>query len=264
MRIYPHDRSQNDASASGAAFTLIELLVVIAIISILASLLVPAVTSALENGRRAHCKSSQHQLLLTMHSFAGSHEGRFPVADRDAPNVNEFNPSAGDHTTWVSQHFYNTYADEFGIRLERFQCPNRPGDWTQAVIRNGRAEGRVRTSFYILYGRKIDKWRRATWDSPIDDSADPRLVATADVTEQGTVVPNSSSTSHSDSGLILVPGSQDPADFGSAGANIGYVNGSVQWVDQEDMVRHPASTGGSGIRGYWTKTPINLLPSSRR
>ena len=52
----------NTQSGGRQGMTLIEILVVMAIIGILASALLPAVTSALEKGRIAYCQNNLAQL----------------------------------------------------------------------------------------------------------------------------------------------------------------------------------------------------------
>jgi prepilin-type N-terminal cleavage/methylation domain-containing protein/prepilin-type processing-associated H-X9-DG protein len=60
--------------AVSEGFTLIELLVVVAIISILAALLLPALSRATEQGRRVKCQSNLKQLSLALLMYSGDYE----------------------------------------------------------------------------------------------------------------------------------------------------------------------------------------------
>jgi prepilin-type N-terminal cleavage/methylation domain-containing protein len=66
------------AIRSKRAFTLVELIVSIVIIAFLVALIIPAVNSAREAGRRAHCLNNTRQLGLAFQNYASTFNNRFP------------------------------------------------------------------------------------------------------------------------------------------------------------------------------------------
>jgi len=71
-------RRRDDTRAEG--FTLVEILIVIAIISLLVSILTPAVIWAQEEARRVKCKSQLRQIVTACKAYAGNNKDRWPNA----------------------------------------------------------------------------------------------------------------------------------------------------------------------------------------
>ena len=96
--------SPEKSGRGSRAFTLIELLVVIAIIAILAAMLMPALGSAKEAGRRISCLNNLHQLSLAAQMYVNDSGGSFPLRSE----VN----------SWPNQ-FYGNY----GKNVKMLLCP---------------------------------------------------------------------------------------------------------------------------------------------
>ena len=69
-------------------FTLIELLVVVGVMSVLVSLLVPALAEARQQAREVLCKTNLRQLAMANIGYAGEGSGRFVVAAADIVTAN--------------------------------------------------------------------------------------------------------------------------------------------------------------------------------
>lgn len=80
------------------AFSLIELLVVMAIITILAALLMPALSSARERGRRATCLSNQRQVFVGSQLYVSDYDNWLPPGSN--PATGDVAPTSGGTGRW--------------------------------------------------------------------------------------------------------------------------------------------------------------------
>jgi len=85
-------------------FTLLELLVVMSVLAILVALLLPALASAQQAGRKAICLANLRQIGIAVHAYAFEQDGRIPYGPQAPPFTSpaSFYPSTGAPTSLLS------------------------------------------------------------------------------------------------------------------------------------------------------------------
>jgi prepilin-type N-terminal cleavage/methylation domain-containing protein len=141
-------------------FSLVELLVVVAIIALLVGLLLPALASAKNAGKRAACVSNLRQVGIAIHSYANDYEGKIPYGPKAPPFTSpaSFYPSTGAPTSLIS--LQNGSPVALGLLLQPYLgearkvlfCPgsDQPLDADTELAKVGRTQ--AQGSYYYRHG----------------------------------------------------------------------------------------------------------------
>ncbi|MEX2214259.1 MAG: type II secretion system protein [Phycisphaeraceae bacterium] len=137
------------------AFTLIELLVVISLITMLISMLLPALGAAKEQGRRAKCSSQLRQQMVAVLAYATEHQDRMPAfhhASYSTPDADDWLMGRDTNVfTCVGKGSVFRYAPD----REIYRCPSlAPGVYRSGVGSNG---GFDYALFIAFAGTKLQK-----------------------------------------------------------------------------------------------------------
>jgi prepilin-type N-terminal cleavage/methylation domain-containing protein len=165
-----------------AGFTLIELLVVISVISLLISILLPALQDARTAARSMGCLSNQRQAGLTLHMYANDNRDYLPAGyltadtsywfQRLKPYDSSFEREAGRRSMWTCPDFQlywkpainnkmnGNYATSDRFNNKWFRLSDVPVPTKKPYVMDGyqkNAAGEVWQNFYI--GRyKTENW----------------------------------------------------------------------------------------------------------
>ena len=236
-------------SGSRAAFTLIELLVVIAIIAILAAILVPVVSQAMEKGRRTLCLSNVHQVVVASHTFASDRGGQFPKDGRNSGSAGAFG----------GFRMRGDVFEAMGMSDDVWKCPSNPN----FALDYNRSHGGFATSgipsrntsyMYLGNGHGTEaNWERDVNRRPVSTDGGPH-----EFTPQNMVLVSDLVSFYRPLDGWFINHTDPDNPQRPEGATQGFADGHASWMKEFPAQLRPgkggnadATHGNGGYRHYW-------------
>jgi prepilin-type N-terminal cleavage/methylation domain-containing protein len=223
------------------AFSLTELLVVVAIIAILLAIILPALSSGKEKGRRAKCLSNLRQISIAMTSYAGDNRDLVVPAKQQEPFKME-------HFAFVQTSLQPPAAlaaqtvglDVKSNTVSVWTCPNRPG---LPILEEDIADGILPqwTIGYQYFGG-IDTWMNPAFPQGVPSRSPVKLSQAAPgwcLAADAVIKVNGVWGQNKFTGRPLpfsnLPPHHSSQSLSPLGGNEVFADGSARWIKFETM-----------------------------